>query len=165
MKPAPIAKKLKRPGRKVPPQNATMVRTTAAKKQTVERMRRCRSTRSAKSKIAPPNEQLAVSRQHVPNRLPAAEIGAAAGHPVFKGESRADRFSRRRKITVRPARQMAHPAASRRMLYDRPTAPLDLSPRNFDGLEFLLRDDRSSHKGLRNAEGEVRENFRAPCLD
>src|SRR5205823_14257021 len=44
MKPSPIARKLKRPSRKVPAPNAIIVRITAARKQIVETIRSCRST-------------------------------------------------------------------------------------------------------------------------
>src|SRR5207237_1048996 len=44
MKPSPIARKLKRPSRKVPAPNAIIVRITAARKQVVETIRSCRST-------------------------------------------------------------------------------------------------------------------------
>src|SRR6266545_8198550 len=45
-KPSPIARKLNLPGRKTPARKATPVRTTAARKQTVEMIRRSRSTRT-----------------------------------------------------------------------------------------------------------------------
>src|SRR5947199_4556675 len=53
MKPSPIARKLKRPIRKVPAPNAIIVRITAARKQIVETIRSCRSTGCVTLKLRP----------------------------------------------------------------------------------------------------------------
>ena len=46
MNPSPIARKLNCPGRKIPARNEIIVRPIAARKQSVETMRSCRSTRN-----------------------------------------------------------------------------------------------------------------------
>src|SRR6266705_6375100 len=59
--PSPIARKLNCPGRKILARKATIVRTTAARKQSVETMRSCRSTKKVKCKSYAGAWQTAVS--------------------------------------------------------------------------------------------------------
>src|SRR6266705_2928284 len=72
MNPSPIARKLNCPGRKMPARNATIVRTTAAKKQIVETIRNCRSTQKHQLKSCAGAWQTSVylrSRDEIPTTV------------------------------------------------------------------------------------------------
>src|SRR6266581_7246284 len=73
MNPSPIARKLKRPGRKIPARNEIIVRPIAARKQSVETMRSCRSTRNGtlKSRCLLGNQAFACALARKSPKLPS----------------------------------------------------------------------------------------------